>query len=82
METTSVNIKDIVANGTIATISHVIAGVVYYKVIAEKGSWMFPVDMNDREDVGTTSFNSEEKAITLMRYIRKAIDSNSLIQLK
>lgn len=79
---TSVNIKDIVANGTRAYISHVIAGVIYYKVIAETGSWIFPVDMNDKEDVGTTAFSSDEKAITLMRYIRKAINSNSLIQLK
>lgn len=81
METT-VNIKDIVANNTRANISHVIAGVIYYKVVAETGSWIFPVDMNDKEDVGTTSFNADEKAITLMRYIRLALKNDSLIQLK
>ena len=36
--------------------------------------------MNDRDDVGTTTFLAEyPKPITLMRYIRKAIDSGELV---
>ena len=38
------------------------------------------LDMNDRDDVGTTTFLAEyPKPITLMRYIRKAIDSGELV---
>ena len=38
--------------------------------------------MNDKEDVGTTTFNSEEKAIHLMRYLNKSKKSNELIRVK
>lgn len=40
---------------------------------------MFPINMNDKDDVGTTTFEAEYKPITLMRYIRKAIENNELI---
>lgn len=33
------------------------------------------------EDVGTTTFNSEIKAMELMRWIRKAIDNDELIKI-
>ena len=39
----------------------------------------FPIDMNDKDDVGTTTFVASYKPITLMRYIRKAIDNESII---
>lgn len=35
--------------------------------------------MNNKDDVGTTTFVSSYKPITLMRYIRKAIDSDNLV---
>lgn len=36
--------------------------------------------MNDKEDVGTTTFLAEyPKPITLMRYIRKALDNGELV---
>ena len=38
--------------------------------------------MNNKEDVGTTTFLSCYKPITLMRYIRKAIENNNLIEIK
>lgn len=65
-----------------AELSHAIAGVLYYRVDAEDGSYMFPVDMNDRDDVGTSTFNASEKAITLMRYVRRAIGNDSLVRIK
>lgn len=76
------DIKDIVGNGNIASFSHAIAGVLYYEVATTVHKYIFPVDMNDKEDVGTATFNANIKAITLMRYIRKSIENNSLIQLK
>lgn len=76
-------LKEIVSDrDRMAKFSHAIAGVLYYKVETEESIFMFPVNMNDRDDVGTTSFDCEIKAITLMRYIRKAIDTNSLIKIK
>lgn len=79
METTTI-LKTIVAPGNMAKISHAIAGVLYYQVTTAEGTYQFPVDMNDREDVGTTSFDAEIKAITLMRYVRKAIKNEELVK--
>lgn len=74
-----VSIKDVVMNGNIATISHCIAGKIYYEVATPEATYQFPVDMNDTEDVGTTTFPKEIKAITLMRYVRKAIKNEELV---
>lgn len=65
--------------GEPAVFSHAIAGVLYYKITHGNVEIMFPIDMNNKDDVGTTTFVSSYKPITLMRYIRKAIDSDSLI---
>ncbi len=73
-------IKDIVSNGNIAKFKHAIAGVLYYEVKVEGKTYLFPVDMNDKEDVGTATFPDEIKAISLMRYIRKAGEDNLLIE--
>lgn len=63
-----------------ATIEHVCDAVVYYRVDSEVGSFLFPVDMNNKDDVGTATFGKEMKAITLMRYIRKALENNSMMR--
>jgi len=73
-------IKDIV-KGTIANFSHAIAGVLYYNTETPIGKYQFPVNMNDRDDVGTTTFVAQYKTITLMRYVRKAIKNDELIKL-
>ena len=75
-----VTLKELV-KGTTAKFSHAIAGVLYYVVEVGENKYQFPIDMNDRYDVGTSTFFSEYKGITLMRYIRKAIASDSLIKL-
>ena len=78
-----IDIKEIVGNNNIAKISHAIAGVLYYEVSTPLGAkYMFPVDMNDKEDVGTATFPAEIKSITLMRYVRKSINNQSLIKIK
>ena len=74
------DIKTIV-KGTIARFDFAIAGVLYYKVSTADGIYQFQVDMNDKEDVGTTTFFAEYKAITLMRYIRKAMEKGELIKI-
>lgn len=72
-------LKEIVTLPYPAKFSHAIAGVLYYKIKTDKHAILFPVDMNDKEDVGTTTFEAEyPKPITLMRYIRKALDKGEL----
>lgn len=76
------NLKEIVGDDNIANISHAIAGVLYYQVETKSGNkYMFPVDMNDKEDIGTSTFPASIKCITLMRYVRKSMKENSLIKI-
>ena len=59
------------------------SGKLYYNVVDDSGKslYEFPVDVTDTDDIGGTAFMSEYKAITMMRYIRKAIASGDLIKL-
>lgn len=76
-----ITLKEIVKNN-IAKFSHACSGVLYYTVECENGIYQFPVDMNNKEDVGTTTFVNEYKAITLMRYIRKSMENETLFKIK
>lgn len=38
----------------------------------------FPIKVSDKEEVGNASFEANHKAITLMRYIRKAIKEETI----
>lgn len=71
-------LKDIVKLQSEAKFSHAIAGVLYYQIDTDDKTIQFPIDMNNKDDVGTTTFESSYKPITLMRYIRKALDSGEL----
>lgn len=77
--TNYMTLKEIVKSPNPARFSHAIAGVLYYKIEVDDKVVMFPIDMNNKEDVGTATFEAEYKPLTLMRYIRKAIDNDSLI---
>lgn len=72
-------LKEIVKLEEPAVFSHAIAGVLYYKITHGNIEIMFPIDMNNKDDVGTTTFVSSYKPITLMRYIRKDMENNELI---
>ena len=63
--------------GNTATIERYRAQHIYYNIEHDGQMYSFPVPL---EDVQEATLNSTEKAITLMRYIRKAIDSNTLIK--
>ena len=74
------NIKELVKDNT-AKFSCYRCGVLYYDVIKNgKAICMFPIDITDSKEIGAATFSAEYKAITLMRYIRKAIDDKSLIK--
>ena len=74
-------LKEIVTLPAEAKFTHAIAGTLYYRITTDNIVVEFPIDMNDKDDVGTTTFINEYKAITLMRYIRKAIAKDELIKL-
>lgn len=58
-------------------------GKLYYNIVDDNGKelYQFPVDITNSHDIGGATFGREYKAITMMRYIRKAIDADSLISL-
>jgi len=69
-------IKDIV-KGTTAHFSFYRAGNMFYTVHAYEKKWMFSVTL---EDIGGASLFAEMKAITLMRYIRKALEDKTFVK--
>ena len=72
-------LKEIVTLPAEAKFTHAIAGTLYYRITTENIVVEFPIDMNDKDDVGTTTFVASYKPITLMRYIRKAMENETLI---
>lgn len=73
-------LKEIVTLPAEAKFTHAIAGTLYYRITTDDVVVEFPIDMNDKDDVGTTTFVASYKPITLMRYIRKAIENGTLIK--
>jgi hypothetical protein len=72
----SLNIKTIVKGNT-ARFSFYRAGYMYYEVGVEGQHYRFPVSL---EDLGTATLLAEHKAITLMRYIRKALEDRTFVR--
>lgn len=70
------NIKDIVKNNA-ASFSFYRAGHLYYEVVVDGQRYRFPVSL---EDLGTATLLAEHKAITLMRYIRKAVEDHTFVK--
>ncbi len=74
-------LKEIVGYRNIARMTHVCAGIVYYEI--NVGDSAYQLALNSMEDEWKSTYiYSEFKAITLMRWIRKAIETETLIQLK
>jgi hypothetical protein len=69
-------IKDIVKNN-IATFSFYRNGNMFYNVTVEGITYSFPVSL---EDIGSATLLNTFKAITLMRYIRKALADGTFVQ--
>jgi hypothetical protein len=66
---------------TSAIFSHYKCGMMYYDVKRATGEWIctFPLDVTNVEDIGSATLESTHKAITLMRYIRKAIKDETIV---
>ena len=68
------DLKTIVSDGNKAKFSHYRDGNFFYLVKVQDQTYSFPIPIEDAK--GTTLF-AEFKAITLMRWIRKAIEDKS-----
>jgi hypothetical protein len=71
-----VNIKEIV-KGRMARFSFYRVGNAFYEVDVDGTRYKFPVSL---EDLGTATLLAEHKAITLMRYIRKALEDKTFVK--
>ena len=71
------NIKEIVKDNNPALLSFYRAGNIYYLVNVGGVGYHFPVSL---EDIGGASLFRDEKAITLMRYIRKALADGTFVR--
>ena len=69
-------IKDIVKDN-VARFSFYRAGYAFYEVNVDGTRYKFPVRL---EDLGTATLLAEHKAITLMRYIRKALEDKTFVK--
>jgi hypothetical protein len=73
-------LKEIV-KGTMAKMSYVCNGVVYYIIQVEGTLYQLEMDTTDHVEFANVYFLPEMRSIELMRWIRKAIDNDKLIQL-
>lgn len=69
-------LKQIVKDNS-ATFSFYRTGNMFYNVTVDGIIYMFPVSL---EDIGGASLFAYEKAITLMRYIRKALADGTFVK--
>jgi hypothetical protein len=68
------DLKTIVSDGNKAKFSHYRDGNFFFVVKIQEKSYSFPIPI---EDAKGTTFFAEFKAITLMRWIRKAIEDKT-----
>lgn len=73
-------LKEIV-KGTTAKLAYICNGLVYYSIDVEGTIYQFPINCNDESEWKDMYLYPEYKSITLMRWIRKSMDKETLIQL-
>ncbi len=73
-------ITDFVQKGNRAYFSHYRAGFFYYNVASKENGnvYQFQIPL---EELAQATLNSEEPAITLMRYIRASIQQNTFFKI-
>lgn len=65
-----------IVKGNTANFSYYRAGVMYYSILVEDLTYTFPVYL---DDIGDATLNNQEKAIMLMRYVRRAISDETIV---
>jgi hypothetical protein len=77
------DIKPIVKG--IAELQYIMSGgiAVYHITSVDDKKYQLEIDLSDKHDVGeTAAFHPVEKALLLMRWIRKANENDTLIEIK
>lgn len=77
------DIKPIVKG--IAQLQYIMSGgiAVYHIASVDDKKYQLEIDLSDKHDVGeTAAFHPVEKALLLMRWIRKANENDTLIEIK
>lgn len=73
-----VSITNLVKPGNMVHFVSYRQGFFTYRVVTEQGeAWEFPVPL---DDIGTATLMDMDKAITYMRWIRKALQDKTLIK--
>jgi hypothetical protein len=70
-------VKEVVQGDNVARVSFYRQGNLFYNVTVDGTEYTFPVSL---EDLGGASVMAQEKAITLMRYIRKALEADTFVK--
>ena len=68
----------------IAQLQYVMSGgiAVYHIIATDETKYQLEIDLSDKHDVGeTATFKPTEKALLLMRWIRKANENDTLIKI-
>jgi hypothetical protein len=73
-------LKEIV-KGTTARLSYVCNGIATYIITVEGTLYQLEIDSSDKTEFENVFFYPEMKAISLMRWIRKYMDTEKFIQL-
>lgn len=69
----------------IAQLQYIMSGgiAIYYILSTDDKKYQLEIDLSDKHDVGeTAAFHPTEKALLLMRWIRKANENDTLIKIK
>lgn len=72
-------VVDLVKDGNQVWFDSYRQGVFYYGLLFNGDIYNFPVEL---EDIGSATLNRVDKAITFMRWIRKALESGTFICVK
>ncbi|MDA3778899.1 MAG: hypothetical protein PF487_01495 [Bacteroidales bacterium] len=70
------DIKEIIKDNTV-TFAYYRAGYLFYNVIYREEVFMFPVPI---DDIGDATFLNTDRAMFLMRYIKKAIEEKTFVR--
>jgi hypothetical protein len=75
----TVSITELVKDNT-ATFVYFRDGNMIYDIVDSQGKKVatFPVDVSNKDEIGNAAFEAKHKAITLMRYIRKAVKEETI----
>lgn len=70
------NIKELIKDNKVYFDSYR-QGIFYYKILFNGDHYIFPVPI---DDIGTATLLATDKAITYMRWIRKALEEKTLVK--